>query len=52
MRRMIQSITRALSPNPGQRNRPSEPLRNQFTWKMRGARSKRSFCPTFSQWPK
>ena len=32
-----------LSPNPGHRNFPSGPLRNQFTWKIRGV-SVRRFC--------
>ena len=33
----IHSSTREFSPNPGQRNEPSAPLRNQFTWKIFGA---------------
>jgi hypothetical protein len=32
----IHSSTRMFSPNPGHRNRPSAPLRNQLTWKIFG----------------
>src|ERR1017187_6824920 len=49
-RSMIHLSTRMLSPKPGQRNFPSELLRNQFTLKMSGGLVRR--FPISSQWRK
>ena len=51
-RRKIHSMTRALSPNPGQRNDPSSPRRNQFTENSRGRFSGATRSPMSSQWAK
>lgn len=47
MRSTIHESTRTFSPNPGQRNFPSVPVRNQFTWKIFGGLV--SLAPTASQ---
>ena len=43
--------TRLVSPKPGQMNRPSSSLRNQFTQKTLGSFSSSVDAPISSQWP-